>query len=221
MDQITFISGASCAAWHLPAADTFAGERGRPTTPWYRASPASARVARGDTMVVADIDSGAERAAGDLAQHGPGAATPAVVDARDAGAVQAPVDQTRRKYGRLDVMVNNAGSAPAARPTSCCWRTGTGSSMSTSAVSCRGARGLPGHERAAVRAHREPASLAGLLPSPGLTPYAMTRHAVVGLSLSLRAEAAGYGVGVTAVCPGVVDTPILDKGGPDDLPSRR
>src|SRR5262249_60353863 len=64
-----------------------------------------------------------------------------------------------------------------------------------------------------------PASLAGLLPSPLLTPYAMTKHAVVGLSLSLRAEAAAYGVGVTVVCPGVVDTPILDKNGPDDLPA--
>ena len=46
----------------------------------------------------------------------------------------------------------------------------------------------------------------------------MTKHAVVGLSLSLRAEAAASGVKVTAVCPGVVDTPILDKGGPADLP---
>ena len=54
---------------------------------------------------------------------------------------------------------------------------------------------------------------------PLLTPYAMTKHAVVGLSLSLRAEAAAYGVGVTVVCPGVVDTPILDKNGPDDLPA--
>src|SRR6266568_662707 len=62
------------------------------------------------------------------------------------------------------------------------------------------------------------ASLAGLLPAPGATAYAMTKHAVVGLSLSLRGEAAAYGVRVTAVCPGVVETPILDKGGPDDLP---
>ena len=50
---------------------------------------------------------------------------------------------------------------------------------------------------------------------------AMTKHGVIGLSLSLRAEAAEHGVRVTAVCPGVVDTPILDKGGPDDLPSPR
>jgi len=63
------------------------------------------------------------------------------------------------------------------------------------------------------------ASLADLVPAPWLTPYAMTKHAVVGLSLSLRAEAAAHGVRVTAVCPGVVDTPMLDTAGPDDLPT--
>ena len=63
------------------------------------------------------------------------------------------------------------------------------------------------------------ASIAGLVPAPWLTPYAMTKHAVVGLSLSLCAEAAVHGVRVTAVCPGVVDTPMLDTAGPDDLPT--
>lgn len=45
-----------------------------------------------------------------------------------------------------------------------------------------------------------------------LTSYVMTKHAVVGLSLALRSEAAAYGVGVTAICPAAVNTPILDKG---------
>jgi NAD(P)-dependent dehydrogenase (short-subunit alcohol dehydrogenase family) len=62
------------------------------------------------------------------------------------------------------------------------------------------------------------ASVAGLPPAPLLTPYTMAKHAVVGLSLSLRVEAAAYGVRVTAACPGVVDTPLLDKAGPEDLP---
>jgi len=62
---------------------------------------ASALVARGDTVVVADVDGdGAERTAGELARRGPGAATPAVVDVRDAGAVQALVDQTRDTSSR-------------------------------------------------------------------------------------------------------------------------
>jgi short-subunit dehydrogenase len=40
----------------------------------------------------------------------------------------------------------------------------------------------------------------------------MSKHAVVGLSLALRSEAAGRGVGALAVCPTAVETPILDKG---------
>ena len=45
------------------------------------------------------------------------------------------------------------------------------------------------------------AYMAGLAPSPLLTPYAMTKHAVVGLSVSLRAEAEVYGVNVSVLCP--------------------
>jgi len=62
------------------------------------------------------------------------------------------------------------------------------------------------------------ASLAGLSPMPRGGPYATTKWAVVGLSLSLRAEGAPRGVRVSVVCPGGVDTPILDKGMPPDLP---
>jgi short-subunit dehydrogenase len=39
----------------------------------------------------------------------------------------------------------------------------------------------------------------------------MTKFAVVGLAQSLRPEAARHGVGVTAVCPGPVETPLLDE----------
>lgn len=54
------------------------------------------------------------------------------------------------------------------------------------------------------------ASLAGLIGYPVHTPYATTKHAVVGLSISLRAEAADLGVRVSVVCPGYVDTGIFD-----------
>jgi len=48
------------------------------------------------------------------------------------------------------------------------------------------------------------ASPAGVMPVPMQTTYAMTKHAVVGLSRSLRLEAAVYGVRVSAVLPGLV-----------------
>lgn len=57
------------------------------------------------------------------------------------------------------------------------------------------------------------ASVAGLTPDPGCTAYAATKHAIVGLCKSLRVEAARHGVRVSALCPGVVQTPLLDGGG--------
>ncbi|HEY7543392.1 MAG TPA: SDR family NAD(P)-dependent oxidoreductase, partial [Blastocatellia bacterium] len=52
----------------------------------------------------------------------------------------------------------------------------------------------------------------GLIASPGMTPYSMTKHAVVGLSNALRYEAASFGVRVSAVCPGFVQSGIYDAG---------
>lgn len=56
------------------------------------------------------------------------------------------------------------------------------------------------------------ASLSGLVPTPLLVPYATSKWAVVGLARSLAPEAREHGVGVTAVCPGPVDTEMLDAG---------
>ena len=58
----------------------------------------------------------------------------------------------------------------------------------------------------------------GLAPPPFVTAYAMTKHAVVGLSCGLRVEAAFYGVRVSGLCPGSIETPILDRLPDADLP---
>ena len=57
------------------------------------------------------------------------------------------------------------------------------------------------------------ASMAGRVATPALTAYNATKHAVVGLSRSLRIEAAGRGVRISAFCPGAIRTPILSDGG--------
>jgi NAD(P)-dependent dehydrogenase (short-subunit alcohol dehydrogenase family) len=182
---------------------------------------AGALVARGDTVVVADIDgAGAERAAGELAGRGPGRATPAVVDVRDAGTVRALVEQVRDQHGRLDVMVNNAGigiGGEASELTLAHWERVIDVNLRGVVHGVHAAYPVMIAQRSGHIVNT--ASLAGLVPAGWLTPYAMTKHAVVGLSLSLRAEAAAHGVRVTAVCPGVVDTPLLDTAGPDDLPA--
>ncbi|MEM7437460.1 MAG: SDR family NAD(P)-dependent oxidoreductase [Myxococcota bacterium] len=55
------------------------------------------------------------------------------------------------------------------------------------------------------------ASLAGLVAVPGEGPYVASKHAVVGLTKVLAAEAAAFGVDVLLVCPGVVRTPIYES----------
>jgi len=55
------------------------------------------------------------------------------------------------------------------------------------------------------------ASIAGLIGSPTSIPYSMTKFGVVGLSTSLRTEGEDLNVKVSVVCPGFVETPIMDN----------
>lgn len=55
------------------------------------------------------------------------------------------------------------------------------------------------------------ASIAGLVPYPLSVPYTTSKHAVLGLSLSLRAEGAARGVRVSVACPGTIDTAIWQR----------
>lgn len=180
----------------------------------------AALVRRGDRVVLADVDgAAAAEVAEQLGAAGPGGATAAAVDVRDAGAVASLVSGTAERHGRLDLLFNNAGlgiGGPAEELTVAHWDR-------VLDVNVRGV--VHGVQAAYPLMLRQgyghivnTASLAGLLPMPGSAPYATTKWAVVGLSLSLRAEGAPRGVRVSVVCPGGVDTPILDKGMPADLP---
>jgi short-subunit dehydrogenase len=51
-------------------------------------------------------------------------------------------------------------------------------------------------------------SAAGYLPSEALSAYVTTKYAVLGLTESLRGELRRHRIGVTAICPGIIDTPI-------------
>jgi NAD(P)-dependent dehydrogenase (short-subunit alcohol dehydrogenase family) len=69
-----------------------------------------------------------------------------------------------------------------------------------------------------MRAHGEPghivntSSMAGVLPIPGAAVYITAKAAVIGLSEALRSELAGEGIGVSAFCPGPVQTNIREGG---------
>ena len=175
-----------------------------------------ALAARGDTVVVADIDgASAERVAGEIGAQ----AIAAKVDVRDAAAVQAVVDETVEKHGRLDIMVNNAGIAvggDALELTLAHWDRIIDINLRGVIHGIQAAYPVMARQRSGHIVNT--ASMAGLTAPAYLAPYVAVKHAVVGLSLSLREEAKAHNVNVTAVCPFWVDTPILDSTGPDDLP---
>jgi NAD(P)-dependent dehydrogenase (short-subunit alcohol dehydrogenase family) len=175
---------------------------------------AAALAARGATVVLADLDGpGAASAAGALGHR----AEAAVVDVTDAGAVRRLVEGTVARHGRLDLLFNNAGiggGGPVEDLDVAAWRRVV--DVDLLGVVHGVAAAYPLMVRQGSGHIVNTASLAGLMPAPHLTPYAAAKHAVVGLSVTLRVEAAAHGVHVTAVCPGPVETPILDTPGPVD-----
>jgi NAD(P)-dependent dehydrogenase (short-subunit alcohol dehydrogenase family) len=54
-------------------------------------------------------------------------------------------------------------------------------------------------------------SVAGFYATPSLAAYNATKFAVLGLSQGLRAELHQHGIGVTAICPGIINTPITES----------
>lgn len=168
---------------------------------------------RGASVVIADIDEAAAKSVTE--QIAAGSASTAVVDVTDSDAVADLVNQVAANHGSLDLIFNNAGIAVAGlvdQLTLDHWDR-------VIDVNLKGVvHGVHAAYPLMLRQGRghivNTASLAGLVPGPGLAPYVAVKHAVVGLSMSLRAEAAMRGVKVSAVCPGFVDTPLLDRVNP-------
>lgn len=162
----------------------------------------------GARVVIADVNG--DQAAAVAQDLGGGRVRAERVDVTDAGAVQRLVDETVRREGRLDLLFNNAGIAVFAdtRDTTLeDWNR-------LIDVNLRGVvHGVVAAYPIMVRQGSghivNTASAAGLIPSPATTAYAATKHAVVGLSLTLRAEAVHRGVRVSVICPGLIQTPLV------------
>ena len=135
------------------------------------------------------------------------------LDVRDAAAVEALVHRVFQRHGRLDFMFNNAGIGilgPVRETTLEDWQ-------QTVDVNINGViHGV----LAAYAVMREQgfghivntASMAGLVAGGKLAAYAASKHAVVGLSRSLEQETREENITVSVLCPGVINTPILEGG---------
>ncbi len=166
---------------------------------------------RGAAVIVTDIDrEGAEQVSLTITTAD-GRARAAQIDVAEAKDVQRIIKEAASEHGRLDYIFNNAGIAIGGEVRDMSldhWRRIVDVNLfgvlygTTEAYSLMARQGF-GH---IVNI----ASLSGLVGLPISTPYAMTKHAVVGLSTSLRAEGSDLGVKVSVVCPGYIHTGIHD-----------
>jgi NAD(P)-dependent dehydrogenase (short-subunit alcohol dehydrogenase family) len=168
---------------------------------------------RGCEIVLADLQiEMAEDVASEIRDSG-GKAKAVKVDVTDFPAMDKVVRETFERTGRLDYIFNNAGIAigcTANHYTIYDWNKIIDINL-RSVVNGIQAAYLIMIEQGFGHIVNT-ASMAGLMPNPVNVAYAATKHAVVGLSLSLRVEAAQLGVRVSVICPGVIRTPILEGG---------
>jgi 3-oxoacyl-[acyl-carrier protein] reductase len=136
--------------------------------------------------------------------------------------IDASVEALKKNWGRLDIMINNAGvlyHGDTGKMTDAQWDRLLGINLQAPLLFIR--RLLP-LLLAQSEAHvLNVCSIYGLVPKRKIAAYQISKYALVGLSQSLRCEYAPAGLGVTALCPGFVDTNLLTAARDSGWSSRR
>ncbi len=136
----------------------------------------------------------------------------AVANVGDPEAVARAFEAALAKFGRIDILINNAGqagSAPFLKTDLELWRQMMSVNLD-GAFHCTQA-GLPGMLQSGWGRIVNVASTAGLIGYRYVSAYCAAKHGVIGLTRALALEVAAKGVTVNAVCPGYTDTEMVER----------
>ena len=165
---------------------------------------------RGAVVHVTDRNLDTAEAVAEKVRIGGGTAHAHVLDVTDAEAVARLADHIFA-LGSVDLLFNNAGIGHAGAFVDATledWRSVMDANLMGVVYGLHAF--LPRMLAQRTPAHIvNTASMAGLVPNPGMAPYSASKAAVVGLTESLEGELKGSNVGISALCPGVINTVIV------------
>jgi NAD(P)-dependent dehydrogenase (short-subunit alcohol dehydrogenase family) len=163
--------------------------------------------ASGARVVVADVD---ERAGAATAAEADGLFV--ATDLRDLGAIDALARATEDAFGPAGILCNNAGIVrwqPLRDLTADTWDELVAINLRAVLFTTRAF--LPQLEASGAGSVVNTASTSALAGASDLAAYSATKGGVVAATRALAVELAAQGIRVNAVCPGAIDTPIMDQ----------
>ncbi|MEJ7619165.1 MAG: SDR family NAD(P)-dependent oxidoreductase [Pyrinomonadaceae bacterium] len=138
---------------------------------------------------------------------------PITCDVSERAEVVAMVKSAEETYGRIDVLVNNAGiggrAAPLEEVTDEDWEAMMAINLKSIYLCCQAV--IPGMKARRYGRIVNVASIAGKEGNPNMIPYSTAKAGVIGFTKAFAKEVAQDGVFVNAISPAVIETPILQQ----------
>lgn len=172
---------------------------------------ALAFAAEGACVVAADLNAASAAETSQMIQSSGGSASSTEVDVTEPSSVDRMLEQAIQRFGRLDVLFNNAGI-----PQSFTLAEDSSDELFERIMAVN-VRGVFNGCRAAIPRMKargggvilNTASTAGIRPRPGLAVYNASKAAVISLTKTLALELAPHHIRVVSICPVATDTPML------------